>query len=890
MLPTRVNNASRPGRPGDVDAEDGEIEDAKMADAIPNAPTTTSAAQSGSDTTKSPVPAPVTTNGSIQQAPAKAAMQTNPMVSSKTSPVPAYSQQPTVSEKRPGHQEGTAPNPPINQASSLSQPEPGRTTSSPSSNGRLQHTLPDRPEASIARPASSRMPDRFGERTPRDTGRDQRFASGPVDDYGSRPSDREVPGQQVRAHDPSHGRAQFSASDSRARPDHDVRYGGPVRSDARPHGDVQQPYPREKQAPEQRPIPDTKLPDMASRNSAMPPPRSNVSHHPDRAALIHGNRNPDRPPLNNQAPERRSELSRHDGYTPPDRSSRGASPTRSDDRRPLRNDSRRDVRHDDRPPATDRRTFSDTTHSSSRNDESHPPAGPRTDRLGNYGQSGPGDRFQESMKPSINPKPTIDLNHGRLNQDSSYSGQRSEQYGRLNSGSEVPSGPRMPNGNHATSRNPRNVSAPQAQLNTQSMPISTQNVPQQSPTTDRQTPTGPSSDRAPPRHAAPNTRQNPASTSTPPMPVPDSPDTAGIHPDRLKALVGAGNATPAQIQPAQNPNSIQIQGSMGRPPPRPQQQQQQQQPLPPVTVPRGPSNQQIPPSPTGPSPTNRGPPTGPGRSDKRFAGIQGVLQQANSVPNGPDRSGQGASIRGRGGRPNNASTHSPSNSGPPTPSIPQRPDQFQQRGDLFAGRNGGLATPPQHPADDGSAYDRNGRRGPPRDGGNDRDDQHNPRESLRGSARDGGRDNNDLAEGDRRSSQHPSKAYPPRSSSRRDEYDYDARQAQPPSQQPPRREEDRSGGIRNLRSDRGGPAVQPPPGNDLTLARDSYRGARGGEADMPPRDRRGGPPDRRDSSDWGRGDRDRRDGGGSGRKRGRPAGDEAMTMGGSAEKRPRRGP
>ncbi|KAL9620714.1 MAG: hypothetical protein Q9204_008183, partial [Flavoplaca sp. TL-2023a] len=112
----------------------------------------------------------------------------------------------------------------------------------------------------------------------------------------------------------------------------------------------------------------------------------------------------------------------------------------------------------------------------------------------------------------------------------------------------------------------------------------------------------------------------------------------------------------------------------------------------------------------------------------------------------------------------------------------------------------------------------------------------------------------------------------------------------PPSQQPPRRDEESSGGMRNLRSDRGGPAIQPTPGNDLIVARDSYRGARGGEVDMPPRDRRSGPPDRRDSSDWGRGDRDRRDGGSGGRKRGRPTGDEAMVMGGSAEKRPRRGP
>ncbi|KAL8995818.1 MAG: hypothetical protein Q9169_004538 [Polycauliona sp. 2 TL-2023] len=886
-----ATNATKTSRSGDVDAEDGEIEDAKMADPTPSVTTTLPAAQTGSNTTNSPAPASVTINGSVPQAPEKAAIQTNPMLSNKTTHAPTFPQQPTVSGKPPTHEEGTVSTSPVNSASASAstRPEPGRTIPSTSTNGRVQHTLPDRPEAPVSRSASHRMPDRFGDRTPRDTSRDQRYATGAVDDYRSRPSDREAPAQQPRTHDPSHSRTQVAAPDLRARPDHEVRYGGPVRSDAQPHGGIQQSYPREKQVPEQRIPLDNKLSDMNSRGSAMPPPRSNLPHHPDRAALIHGTRNADRPPVNNQASERRSEIPRHDGYTTPDRSSRGASPARSEDRRQLRNDIRRDVRHDDRPPANDRRTFSDATHGPPRHDEGHPPAGPRTDRPGNYGQSGPGDRFQESMKPSMNTKPTVDLNHGRLNQDSSYNGQRSEQYGRLNAASEVPSGPRLPNGAHAPSRNPRVVSAPQPQLNTQSMPIGVQNAPTQSPTMDRQAPTGPSSDRAPVRPIAPNapnSRPNPASTSTPPTPVPDSPDTAGIHPDRLKALAGLNNATPQQVAAANNPNSIHVQGSMGRPPARPQQQQQGQQP-PPVAVPRGPSNQQIPPSPTGPSPTNRGPPTGPGRSDKRFAGIQGVLQQANSVQSGPDRNGQGASIRGRGGRSTNANTHSPSDSGPPTPSIPQRPEYSQQRGDLFATRNGGPPPAQQNLADDGMAYDRNGRRAPPRDGGIDRENLRPTREDLRGASRDSGRDDNGYAEGDRRSSQHPSKAYPPRASSRRDEYDYDARQPQLPSQQPPGRDE---GSTRNPRYDRGGSSIQPPPGNDLIVARDSYRGNRGAETDMPPRDRRGGPPDRRDSSDWGRGDRDRRDGGSGARKRGRPAGDESMAMGGGSEKRPRRGP
>ncbi len=611
-----------------------------MADAPLNAPTTSiPAVETSSGVAKSPVPTSATTNGNAQEAPAKPASQTNPMVSNKTAPaLTSSSQQPPISERRSVQPDGTTPNLPPDQASVPSRPELVRTTSSPSTNGRLQHTLPDRPEAAISRPSHHRMSDRFGERPPRDGGRDQRFVSGSVDEYRVRVPGRDNLGPQLRSHDASHGRAQLPVSDSRPRPDQDARYGGPVRPDTQPHGELQQPNSRDKQASEQRPLPDSKHPDIAPRSTAMPPPRSNIPHHPDRASLIHGNRSLERPPLNAQTPERRSEPSRHDGYSTPDRSSRGASPARSDDRRLLRNDNRRDGRHDDRPPGTDRRTFSDTTQGLPRNDPGHPPAGPRTDRLGNSGQSGPGDRFQESMKHSTNNKPVVDLNHGRLNQDSSYNynGQRSEQYGRLDPSSDVPSGPRMSNGNPAPPRNPRNVSAAQPQLNTRPMQSNAQNAPPPSPKMDRQTPTGPSSDRAPPRHTAPSTRQTTASTSTPPTPVSDTPDTAGIHPDRLKALVGISNATPAQIAAPQNPNSIQIQGSMGRPPPR--QQPQQQQP-PPVTVPRGPSNQQTPPSPTGPSPTNRGPPTGPGRSDKRFVGISGILQQANSVPNGPDRNG-----------------------------------------------------------------------------------------------------------------------------------------------------------------------------------------------------------------------------------------------------------
>ncbi|KAL8808822.1 MAG: hypothetical protein Q9200_003988 [Gallowayella weberi] len=892
--PTSVNNVSRSSNKGDGDAEDGEIEDAKMTDVNANntGSTSTSAAHTEPLAAKDSMPAPGTNDGSSQEEVSKHPPRTNPMIPSQPTSASPLSHITPFPDKRPLHQEMTSSNPANSQSSPSLRPEISRTTSSPSSNGRLPHTLPDRPELPITRLAQHRVPDRLSERSSRDGGRDARLPNGQMEDRRGRIPGRELPGQQPRNHENPQDRPQIPMTDTRSRLDHNGRHGGPLRPDSRPNGDWQQPYSREKQTSEQHPAPDSKAHTTAPRNGTMPPPRSNAPQHPDRAALIQGNRNVERPLMNSQQSERRSEPPRHDGYSTPDRSSRGASPARSDDRRPLRNDNRRDLRHEDRPPGADRRNFGDSSHNDPRHNDSYPPAGPRTDRPGEFGQPGPGDRFQDSMKPAPNTKPAVDLNHGRLNQDSTFSGQRSEQYGRLNSASEVPSGPRIPNSGQAPARTSRNVSAPQPQLNTRPVQNTTFSAPPQSPTVDRQAPTGPSSDRGPPRQVAPTPRPSSATTPAPLTPASESADTAGIHPDRLKALSGI---TSSQHLDSQNPNNIQIQGNMGRPPPR---QQEQQQP-PPLTIPRGPSNQQTPISPTGPSPINRGPPSGPGRSDKRFAGIQGVLQQANNAPNGLDRGSQGTSIRGRGGRPNSINPHSPSDSGPPTPSMQQRPDQYQQREDLFAGRTGsGAATPRQYPIDDEPAYNRNGRRGPPRDGDGDREPlRDSGRENFRGGPRDMGRDNNnEHRDGDRRSSRHLSKGYPPLSSSRRDDYDYDNRQPPPPSQNS-RRDGGGGGGssgdgMRDVRSGgRGGPAAAAPPAaNDLMAPRDSsYRGARG-EGDMPPRDRRGGPlPDRRDSGDMGRGERERRDGGGSGRKRGRLAGDEGMNIGGNAEKRPRRG-
>ncbi|KAL8703355.1 MAG: hypothetical protein Q9201_003468 [Fulgogasparrea decipioides] len=871
---TPTNNPSRSSKPGDADAEDGEIEDAKMTDASINGVAAASAGQSGPDSARDSVLSTAKASENHQEAPTIPHDQVTSTAPGPTpsKPVPLQQTPPQGPEIPQG--EGLVSSNASGQASIPPRPEAIRTISSPVTNGRLQHSLPDRPEPPTSRPGQPRMPERLGDRPLRESGRDQRFPNGSSNDGRPRMSDRDIPGQPSRVHQPPHGRGQMDhrdrsdqpLPDGRSRQELDDRRGGPVRPDTYGHGDLQQPYPREGQYAGQRPAVDPKPPVTAPRDIAMPPPSSGIPQHPDRAALIQANRSTDQSFPNNQHLDRRSETPRRDEYSISGRSSRAASPTRSDDRRPLRSDNRRDLRHDDRPPPADRPNFSDSTHSHpSRYDEGHPPAGPRTDRPSNFGQPGLNER-REWIKPSPSTKPVVDPNHGRLNQDSNYGGQQPEQYGRLSSGSEVPSGPRLANGNAPPSRNLRNASAPQPQINTRPTQGNALTAPPQSPTKDRQAPTGPASRRDLSKHST-WTRQDAANdNSAQSTPATEAQDTAGIHPDRLKALHGMSNPPP----PSQNPNSIQAQGNMGRP-----LAPQRQQPAP-VTVPRGPSSQQTLSSPAGPSPTaNRGPPTGPGRSDKRFAGIQGVLQQTNNTPNGLDRGGQGASIRGRGGRlDNNVNPHSSS-----TNSGPQRSDQFPHREDLFAGRSsGGPSTPQQYSTNDQhAAYNRDGRRG------GDARDGSGRAPSVRNGARETGRDSDYAREGDRHAtrrhhrSRSPSRDQgPPPPSSYRDEYDN-----RPP---PSRRDDD---GVRDLRA-RGGP----PSSNDFTYNRDLRRPRGDAERDM----RRGGPPpgDGRDmGGDWSRGGeremRDRRDGGGgSGRKRGRGTDDGAAMMGGSAEKRPRR--
>ena len=433
---------------------------------------------------------------------------------------------------------------------------------------------------------------------------------------------------------------------------------------------------------------EAEAPAIQGRDSTMLPPRSSIAHHPDRAFLIQGGQGHDRSYPNNNATERHTEPTRSD-HGHPERTSRGPSPVRGEDRR----DSRYENRQEDRRPIDGRRPNDETVRQYPvRFEESHAPTGPRTARPAAGGQMY-SDRPRESMKPSTL-APPFDPSHGRLTNETNYHRHGESQYGRLNPDNEIPSGPRLPNGNQPPTRTARNMSAPQPQINTQLAASSSQNHVNASPIQERHIPSGPSRDS--PRKQA-TFPQQAATNSAPQTPVAQSPETAGIHPDRLRALQGSG------VIATDNTPQAQSRG-VRQPPPVP---------MPAPGPPRGPNNQLA--SPIGSSGTRGGPPTGPASSadrngrDKRFAGLQNMLQQTNQAT-APERSGQGASIRGRGGRANNVNAPSPVTSAPPTPGLLR--NDAPSREDLFATRTNGSA--PQQLADD--QYERGGRRGGPREG------------------------------------------------------------------------------------------------------------------------------------------------------------------------------
>lgn len=835
---------------GKLEVEDGEIEDAKLSDQVSKELTPSKPQEN----------VQLVDDDIVDSTPEKSIVEESmePPVASQQEPtVQTISQIPFVPEDTTSRNlSQTRPqdlnailSPTIVPAGNPSvppRPDLNRNVSANPTNGRVQHSLPSRPEPPMSKMNDHRMPERTPERAARDHIRDPRFperirADRPGDASRDRPPDHNLPMTYPRGYDQNNERQHLQERNRvesgwgeekslMNRSGLDDRHSG-LRRDARPtsRDDRIERSQRDRSFSEsQHHLSRNDLQGQPSRDIPMAPPRSNISQHPDRAALIHGSQDPNIS-LNTQHSERRSDPSRYENYPISERverSSRGASPARLEDRRHPRQDSRRD----DRPPNDSRRLAESHSHAS-RYEESHLPTGPRTDRPITNGPPGSNDRLRDPMKNSSMGMPATDSSHGRLNQDQGrHNRQEESQYGRLNSGSDIPSGPRLPNGNHHTSttRGNRNVSAPQPQNSYQQPQTTLHNLPPPLQIPDKETSIGPTT-RSAMRNSSSFPQNKPA--STPSTPANDSPDTAGVHPDRLKAIQG-------QIMPSVI--TAQSQGNMARSAQQPPSAIAASTPI----GPRGPNSQL--PSPVVSSPTTRGPPTGPSftndrsRGDKRFASLQNVLQQANG-PNGQERSGQGASIRGRGGRANNINA-SPGTSGPSTPSIP-RPDPYAPRADLFAGRSSGPPTP-----------------------------QHNEEEVgySRGARRISGREM--PRDGDRRSERHRSN----RSHSR----EKTSRPPPPPrdDEMPPRRED-----LRDRQ--RGGPPereMRRPTRDDLNRDRRPELDRR--EIPEWAADGRGGPG--RDG--LGRDERDRRDGGGSGRKRGRVGEEGPIERNYAENKRPRR--
>ena len=831
---------------GKLEVEDGEIEDAKMTD-------NPASEEESPKSQQLPNPASVETPkpSAVSAPPAEISGRSDD--SRKGSPAPSTNQasRPSATTLSAPTRPEIRPTAPSAQVSVPSRPDLSRNVSFNTSGGPLQHGLPNKPEAITLRAGEHRMPPRSEGRGLHDHAREARFperggADRSRDILRDRGLERSAPGPYTQSHERANERAPLVDRDlrhgnekpppNRAAID-DRHNGSNVRDSRHLSRDDRPDRPLNDRlfAEQQHSRRDTETP--TQRDTVMPPPRSNIPQHPDRAALIQGNQSGRGLPTSNP-PDRRSETPRHDGHSHPGRGSRGPSPKRDDDRRIPRDD----ILREERPPVDGRRQVDDPSRlSQPRYEESHAPTGPRTGRPSSALPANPNDRFRDSMKASTL-LPAVDPNHGRLSHEPTHNGRQSEsQYGRLNSSTDIPSGPRLANGNHPPpNRGGRNASAPNPQLNTQQPSHVSQGSASAASVQDRQTPSGPSL-RGSPRKPPPFTQ--PISTSSaPPTPVAQSPETAGIHPDRLKAIQGSGAANtesaPANQGPRQAPPSMA---------------------LPAQGPPRGPNNHL--PSPITQSPNNRGPPTGPSfpndrNRDKRFAGLQNVLQQVGS-PAAPERSGQGASIRGRGGRANNVSMPSPVAPGPPIPNLP-RQDGPAPRGDLFAGRPNGPPNPHQSEADAG--YERGGRRGGPRDDGDHRSGRHRSRSPK------------DRAPGTSVRSREEEATFG---------RDGTGERSRPNEAQP---EIDlRGGGGQMEKNMRGGAGLDRRDSRADEAPRDMRRS---GREEGQYRDRRV-ELDHRDGGDR-RDGRDRRDGGGSGRKRGR-GGDEGQGERGFAEnKRPRR--
>lgn len=297
-------------------------------------------------------------------------------------------------------------------------------------------------------------------------------------------------------------------------------------------------------------------------------------------------------------------------------------------------------------PSSPRREEDRRSYSRREADERHHP-GSRSESLASRPPSytssatessamGPGSRAPThgGFKRDSRQPPPIDMQHGRLEQDPSHRPPSSRGPERSHD-TEVPSGPRSrPSAGGGPARAP---------------PINTQVTPNSA--TDRPTPTGPAR-----RHGR-NSSYNEAASA------PGTPsDAVGIHPSRM------GQIEPGTSEPSRS----------NQPPQSPHQSQ----------PPAGPRGNAPPGAPSGPSPTSRGPPSGPHATDMGGRGGRNNRHPITAVNNTLAQA-NGPSIRGRSSRQPN-DTFGPAGMPPPPPPPGGPPttygagaNGYSQQQDLF---------------------------------------------------------------------------------------------------------------------------------------------------------------------------------------------------------------
>ncbi|KAJ9603308.1 THO2 plays a role in transcriptional elongation [Cladophialophora chaetospira] len=488
------------------------------------------------------------------------------------------------------------------------------------------HDLPRRltpPPSSRSNPAG--LPNRPEPIDSRNGHRDSPRLSSRADIEPSRPPPELRAGHGRDARD---ARAGYRGSERPERPDHSFddydrharrydRLEGPPypgreeRGYGREHerrGPYDRPPPQERDRPPARPpvmereretrepVPRSRPPPTAepSRADSQALPRketpSEPTINPARASLIDG------------GGDQRAASARTQGQERPSRPSRPSSPRREDDRK-----------------TNPRWEGDDRTRleaASARQATHGPPpidSTPASTRL-----SGPGP-FRRDHREARQPPP-IDMQHGRLEQESSPRAPPSQTNERAPQEAEVPSGPRS---RPAAGGGPRLRAPP---LNTQ--------VPS-SPSADRPTPTGPA------RRQHGRTSSYTEASSTPNTPAPDS---AGVHPSRLGQIDAvASEATRAN---------------------------QVTQPSPQTHPPAGPRGNAPPGAPSGPSPTSRGPPSGPHSADASLRGGRTNRNPLTGINNTLAQAG--TSSRGRGNTRQNSASFG-QNMPPPPPPPPGGP-------------------------------------------------------------------------------------------------------------------------------------------------------------------------------------------------------------------------